>query len=114
MKPLLLEPPVKLWDCPACGAEHETREARPHVPMHDCRAMRGCSVPFVERGGPRSRVRLVEREDYVGDELVRTDADGRPIMAAVVERSDGSNDCFAFAPTAWAGAGATGGMADRL
>ena len=103
MKPLILEPPVKLWDCPSCGAEHATREARPHVPMHECRAMRGCSVPFIERGGPRSHVRVVERDDYVGDELVYA-PDGRPVMAVVTERADGSNDVHAFAPTARAGA----------
>lgn len=48
------------------------------------------------------KVRLVrvDREDYVGSEIVRTDATGRPAMAVITERADGSNDCHAFAATA--------------
>jgi hypothetical protein len=41
----------------------------------------------------------VEREDYVGKEIVRVDANGRPIMAVKTIRNDGE-DCHVFAPTA--------------
>ena len=98
---------TKNWQCPSCGHAHMTHEARPHVPMHQCAAMSGLLAPLVEvtsRSGeldPR-KVRLVrvDREDYVGDEIVRTDAVGRPAMAVITERADGSNDCHAFAATA--------------
>lgn len=97
--------PTKRWECPSCGVQHVTHEARPHVPMHPCRSLRGILAPFVEVHGielDRSRQRhvVVDREDYVAGELVRTDADGRPVMAVVTERADGSNDCHVFAPTA--------------
>jgi hypothetical protein len=50
--------------------------------------------------GSRSRVRVVEREDYEGDELVQRDGNGRPIAAIYTDRPDGSNDCVVLAPTA--------------
>jgi uncharacterized protein YodC (DUF2158 family) len=64
--------------------------------------MNGLLVPFVEVTGLElnpGKVRLVrvEREDYVGSETVTTDETGRPAMAVVTERADGSNDCHAFA-----------------
>lgn len=103
--PTLLEAPVRRWQCPSCGAQHVTREARPHTPMHTCRALRGLSAPFVEVVGsdlPKHATRhvVVEREDWVRSELVQTDGEGRPVMAVRTERADGSNDCHVFAPTA--------------
>jgi hypothetical protein len=95
---MLLEPPVKHWMCNACGGTYETREARPHTPMHSCAALHGCSLPFIEVDSG-ARVRLVEREDYVGDAIAHV-VDGRPVMSVVVDRPDGSNDCYAFADTA--------------
>jgi hypothetical protein len=49
--------------------------------------------------GTRCKVEAVEREDYVGRELVRVDGEGRPIMAVVTERDEG-RDCAVFAPAA--------------
>jgi hypothetical protein len=51
--------------------------------------------------GVRAEHRTVEREDWVGGELVQTDEDGRPVMAVVTVRDDGQ-DCTIFAPTATA------------
>lgn len=49
--------------------------------------------------GERVNVTVVEREDYIGDEQVTRDGNGRPIMAVNVERADG-NDVSVFAPMA--------------
>lgn len=51
------------------------------------------------REGERVKVTAVEREDYIGDEVVTRDGEDRPIMAVVVERAD-SNDVTVFAPQA--------------
>jgi hypothetical protein len=50
-------------------------------------------------------VKAVEREDYVGDEIVTTDGDNTPIMAVETTRDDGSNDVAVFAPCAQSAGG---------
>ena len=97
--------PVHNWECPNCGAQDVTRQHLPHSRMHPCPALRGMTAPFVEvfPGGQRSQrshVKAVVREDCIGEDGVRFDGDGRPIMAVVTERPDGSNDVLVFAPTA--------------
>lgn len=97
--------PSKRWECPSCGLQHETRDARPHTPMHPCPGLRGLLAPFVEVVGElkKNSVRhvAVEREDYVSDEpRVTVDDAGRPMMAVRTEHADGSNDCHVFAPAA--------------
>lgn len=51
--------------------------------------------------GTSAKIVAVEREDYVGTDLVQTDGEGRPIMSVVTVRDDGQ-DCMVFAPTATA------------
>jgi hypothetical protein len=96
--PVLLAAPVRHWVCPNCTHQHVTREARPHTPFHPCRGLRGLTAPMVE-AGTKAKVEAVEREDYVGDERVTTDAEGRPVMSVVTTRDDGQ-DCAVFAPMA--------------
>lgn len=101
---VILEAPEHRWECPSCGQQDVTREARPHTRMHTCRKL-GIIAPMVEVHGTELRKHSVrhvvnEREDYVAGELVRRDAEGRPIMSIYTEREDGSNDCHVFAPTA--------------
>lgn len=107
MRAFLLDPtkiiPKTYWECPSCHQTNITQEARPHVPMHPCPVLK-ITAPFVqllpgETYLAESRVRHVkkEREDYEGDEITQKDTDGRPVMAIVTERADGSNDCHAFA-----------------
>lgn len=93
--------PRQMWHCPACGQEHLSREARPHTPFHACAALGGLSAPYIA-AGQRGEHRVIEREDYVGGELVRL-VDGRPVMSIVTVRDDGQ-DCTVFAPTATASA----------
>ena len=50
--------------------------------------------------GTQARVVAREREDYIGSEDVRLDADGRPVASISTEYADGRNDLVVFAPTA--------------
>ena len=92
----------KHWQCPSCSLTHVTKEYRPHVPMHSCRALKGILAPFVEVTGSElpknsARIRAVEREDYVGSEITTNNDEGTPISHVVTEYEDGSNDVHAFA-----------------
>jgi hypothetical protein len=49
--------------------------------------------------GTHCKIEVHVREDYVGKELVQTDANGRPVMSVVTTRDDGQ-DCTVYAPTA--------------
>lgn len=100
--------PRKEWDCPNCVAVDVTTEARPHTRMHACAGFGGLTLPMTEKARvsehsqgtvKRAKVTPVVREDYEGKEhgLVR-DEQGRPIMAAVTEYPDGTNDVAVFAP----------------
>lgn len=90
--------PEQRWECPNCTATDVTHEARPHTRFHACRGLKGLTAPFVP-AGTRCKVEAVEREDYVGKEIVTTDGDNRPIMAVETTRDDG-NDVAVFAPCA--------------
>jgi hypothetical protein len=52
--------------------------------------------------GVKAKVEAVVRDDYVGDEDVRFDGEGRPIMAVRTTRNDG-DDLAVYAPTAHGG-----------
>lgn len=85
------------WYCPNCTQQAASRQPVP-APMHTCRGLAGLSVPLVPEG-VSAKVEAVEREDYVGAELVRLDGNGRPVMAAVTTRDDGQ-DVTVYAPCA--------------
>jgi hypothetical protein len=70
--------------------------------MHNCPGLALMSIPMIPAGS-RADVRLVERDDYVAGEDVRTDAEGRPWMRAEVERESGQVDVWVYAPTAHTG-----------
>jgi hypothetical protein len=54
--------------------------------------------------GQGFNIRALVREDYIGDENVHYDGEGRPIMAVSVDHGDGSNDLMVNAPAARGGA----------
>lgn len=84
------------WTCAVCGLEDVTHEALPHTRMHTCR--NGMTTPM-QPAGVKCKVEFVEREDYIGKELVQTDANGRPVMSVRITRDDGV-DCAVYAPAA--------------
>lgn len=97
---MLLDPPEQHWECPNCDVEHVTHGAKTtETPYHPCRGLVGLNAPLVP-AGHRVKVHALEREDYVGRELVQTDGEGRPVMAIRTERPDGSNDLAVLAPCA--------------
>lgn len=100
----LLNPPPTRWVCAnGCGVVDFTPAGVPNR-FHACRAMAGVLAPLIPEGSG-ARVRAIEREDYVGEEIVQTDDNERPVMAVITERPDGSNDVIMFAPTAHGGGG---------
>lgn len=91
------------WRCPNCNVVDVTTGPRPGAHMHNCEGLSGLTAPLVEVGVD-CKVVATPREDYVGDELVRRDGNGVPMMNVQTIRADGSNDCYVFAPTAqWKG-----------
>lgn len=96
----LLAAPERRWECPNCDFTDVTYEAGPVSRFHNCRGLRGLSAPMVPAGA-KAKVVAVEREDYVGREMVQTDAEGRPVMAIVTVRDEGQ-DCTVLAPCATA------------
>lgn len=88
------------WTCPNCTFTDVTHEANPHSRMHSCRGLKGLTAPMVP-AGTRCKVEAVERDDYVGDETVTVDGDGRPVMSVVTTRDHG-RDVAVFAPCATA------------
>lgn len=98
MNATLLTPPEQRWVCPNCVQTAVTHEARPHTEFHFCRGLLGMWAPMVA-AGTRCKVELVRRGDYVGNEVVQVDGEGRPVMSAQITRDDGM-DCAIYAPMA--------------
>lgn len=88
------------WHCVGkfCDSKASTVDGK--TPMHPCRAAGGLMVPLVPEG-TAGKLEAVERGDWVGAELVQTDAEGRPVMSVVTTRDDGM-DCTVYVPTATA------------
>lgn len=85
----------KDWVCArGCGAAARTYDAK--IPHHRCREMAGLMVALIVEG-TRAKVEAVERGDYVGSEMVQTDADGHPWMSVVTTRDNGQ-DTTVYAP----------------
>lgn len=95
----ILEMPEHRWECPNCSATDVTRETQPHTRFHACPGLGGLTAPMLPAGSG-ARVVAREREDYIGTEDVRLDANGRPVASISTEYPDGRNDLVVFAPTA--------------
>lgn len=87
------------WYCKSCVFTDITNETEPHTRFHICKS-NGLTMPMIQQG-TNAKVELQVRGDYVGNELVTTDQNGRPVMSVVTTRDDGQ-DCAVFAPTAQA------------
>jgi hypothetical protein len=84
------------WACPLCKVTAVTYEARPHTSMHTCAGLHGLTAPLIPVG-TKAKLTAVEREDYIGNDTVTRDDNGRPVMAVITERNDGQ-DATVFAP----------------
>lgn len=91
---------VTRWYCPACRATDVTTRAGFHQQFHTCPKNGFLAVPFV-REGVKAKVETTLREDYVGQELVQLDANGKPVMNVTITRDEGM-DVAVYAPTATA------------
>lgn len=89
-----------IWTCPNCQLRARTTSPGAPRPYHTCRGLKGLNAPLVPEG-TRCKVEAVEREDYIGGELVTRDGDGRPVMRVETTRDTG-NDVAVFAPCATA------------
>jgi hypothetical protein len=91
---------ARVWECPGgrCTTKARTANAGAPAPPHQCRGMNGLTVPMVPEG-TKAEARPVERGDYIGNELVQTDSEGRPVMAVETVRDDGQ-DVAVYAPVA--------------
>jgi hypothetical protein len=96
-------PPV-VYVCDKCPTRSRVGGADRRVPMHDCPGRALMSVPLVPEG-QRGELRLIERDDYVGTEDVRTDAEGRVFMRAELETATGIS-AWVYAPTVHTNVGA--------
>ena len=95
---MILNRPMVRWVCPNCP----TVALRPfvvnHQEYHLCKGMKMLTVPLIEEG-KKVKITANEREDYIKNEIVQTDGDGRPVMNVTIEREDGQ-DCVVYAPAA--------------
>lgn len=93
--------PTHHWECPNCNVTQVTHSNKPHTPFHVCRGLRGLNAPLVLEG-TRCKVEAEERGDWVGRDVVQTDAEGQPVMAIVTTREHGQ-DRAVLAPCAMGG-----------
>lgn len=84
------------WSCPNCDSAARTVDHR--TPMHPCKGLAGLLAPLVPRG-VKAKSTAVERQDWIGSELVQRDGNGRPVMAVTTETAD-SLSTTVYAPTA--------------
>jgi hypothetical protein len=95
---ILLNTPVVRWECQFCTAELATEGVPLEPLLHVCPGKAGFLMPMTQQG-ERVGVKTHEREDYIGNDIVRTDGEGRPIMATTITHDD-SEDRLVYVPTA--------------
>lgn len=91
---------TRVWECPACQLRDRTSGPQTNR-YHPCPALGGLTAPMVDvthhdLNPTAQRLRVIDRDDYVGSEIVTTTNTGRPAMAVDLERADGSNDRIVF------------------
>jgi hypothetical protein len=99
--------PTRHWECPNCALTDVTTKPVANR-YHPCAGLNGILAPMIP-AGTRAKVTAVEREDYIGDEMVQLAPNGRPFLSVFTERPDGSNDVMVMAPSA-TGEGSANGL----
>lgn len=93
----ILQPPFKYWHCHNC--QEAARTVDDKIPYHYCGKLAlGLQIPLVPKG-VASKIEVVERQDYIGGEVVQFDENGRPVMSVVTTRDEGQ-DCAVYPATA--------------
>lgn len=95
---MILIDAVTDWYCPNCPLTERTYEPRAHTRFHICPNLRGLTAPMLPVG-TKAKVTAHDREDYIGNEIVPLDGNGRPIMSVKTTRDNGE-DAIVFASTA--------------
>lgn len=103
MRVPLLQPAVTRWECPNCDLTDVTSGPASNGRFHNCVGLAGLTAPMVP-AGLNCKVVAHEREDYIGDEDVQYDNDGRPVASVETIRDEG-NDVMVLAPAARGGIG---------
>lgn len=98
MRAVLLDGVVTRWVCPNCTRTDVTLGLQPNR-YHTCPGLYSLLAPLV-RAGSSVKVTAVERGDYLRGAEQRRGDDGKPYMAVVTERADGSSDAAVFAEPA--------------
>lgn len=88
----------RTWECPSCDSAARTFDQK--TPMHPCKGLAGLMAPLLPTGERGQHV-AVEREDWIGKEMVQYDGNHRPVMAIRTETAE-SLSTTVFAPTATA------------
>jgi hypothetical protein len=86
----LLLLPEQRWECPNCTKTDITHEAQMHTRFHRCGGLAGMTAPMVP-AGTSCKVEAIEREAYIGKEIVTYDKHHRPIMSVRTTRDDGED-----------------------
>jgi hypothetical protein len=87
---------VQRWECPNCDHTEVTTKTPKGAWFHACRGLKGLNAPMV-LAGTSCKVEALEREDYIGRDMVHTDGDGRPVMSVRTTRDEGT-DLAVLAP----------------
>jgi hypothetical protein len=88
------------WNCPNCLVSERTTPLPPNASRyHRCAGLHMLTAPLI-RAGTDCKVTAVERGDYLRGSEQRRGENGKPYMAVVTERADGSNDAVVFAEPA--------------
>lgn len=98
MTAVLIDREPRQWECPHCPVTAVSAWDMPNR-FHQCPGLAGITAPMIPAGSG-AHTRALLRQDYIGREAVQYDAWGRPVMAVITERPDGSNDVAVLAPTA--------------
>jgi len=97
----ILAPAHREWYCPKCHKTDTTTDqhgGKPHTRFHTCPKLGFLTAPMLPVG-VKGKLEAHVREDYIGNEIVRLDANNHPVMSVVTTRDNGQ-DCTVYAPTA--------------
>lgn len=85
------------WLCALCSETRVTYEANTVGLLHDCKGRKLLTVPMIQEG-VKAHIVVQPLEDYIGDKVIRRDAEGRPVTHVSTIRDDGQDATVYPAP----------------